>query len=94
MISTYKLHWLSDQLLSTLSNQNVLMDAKKGTDSQRMLEWLNNMQREEGAYVAYGHDGTYQLRRVFFALAGMRMSFAAYGQLIIVDATCKTNRSH
>ena len=38
------------------------------------------------------YDGESRLERIFFAFDGMKKSFIAFGQMMLVDSTCKTNQ--
>jgi hypothetical protein len=52
---------------------------------------MQNLQNQGKCFMKTAVDSENRLDRVFISLTGMINGFKAYGQMLLVDATCKTN---
>jgi hypothetical protein len=65
-----------------------------GTEAEStiLLRALIALQKEGKVVFEFALDSFNHLTAVWFATPAMLQNFAVFGELVVVDATCKTNR--
>ena len=63
-----------------------------GLDAANFVSMLQTAALKDHGYAAVGLDSDQRLYAAFFMTAWMRQQFSRYPELLLVDATCKSNR--